>query len=227
MNHHRDQRRDACDWIDLPTPRAIVQDVGTVHRRLAALEQEHAKCSARLRALHDQNTNLAQIASAHHLLANAASRDEVLVTVEEIVINMIGSEEIAIFDVSADSAALHLARQHGLEDPDPRLDPAMDIVRWVVATGDTYARRDFRADTGHGLTAVVPLKVESRVMGVVAIFHLLHQKKSLEPVDFEIFDIVSRQAAMALYAAAFRALRPTIRPPRRFEGSIPEKNGTR
>jgi hypothetical protein len=223
--NQRDQRRDACDWIDLPTPRAIVHDVGSIHRRLAALEQEHAKCAARLRTLHDQNTNLAQIATAHHLLANAASRDEVLVTIEEIVINMIGSEEIAIFEVKGEGAALHIARHRGLDDDDERLDAAMDAVRWVVATGDTYVRRDFRSETLHGLTAVVPLKVESRVMGVVAIFHLLHQKKALEPVDLEIFDIVSRQAAMALYAAAFRALRPTVRPPRR-DGSIPE-NGTR
>ena len=44
---------------------------------------------------------------------------------------------------------------------------------------------------------------------------LIEHKKALTSVDHELFEILSRQAAMALHSAASRSQRPTVRPPRR------------
>ncbi len=70
------------------------------------------------------------------------------------------------------------------------------------------------AERDGGLTAAVPLKIDRQVTGVIAIFRLLEQKPGLDPTDHELFDVLSHQAAMALYSTAFRSLRPTVRPPR-------------
>ena len=70
-------------------------------------------------------------------------------------------------------------------------------------------------DVDGGLTAAIPLKLDGHVTGAVAIFGLVPHKKVLAPVDHELFEIISRQAAMALHSAVSRSLRPTVRPPPR------------
>jgi hypothetical protein len=45
------------------------------------------------------------------------------------------------------------------------------------------------------------LTIAGKPFGVVAIFRLLEQKSSLEPLDLEILDLLTTQAAPALYAA--------------------------
>ena len=49
------------------------------------------------------------------------------------------------------------------------------------------------------LTVCIPLKLVDRVVGAIGIFRLLQQKEGLEPVDFELFDLLGSHAASALY----------------------------
>jgi len=55
------------------------------------------------------------------------------------------------------------------------------------------------------LTAVIPLKVEGKVTGVIAIFRLLPQKQALATVDRELFGLLGSHAAMALYCSGLHA----------------------
>ena len=50
-----------------------------------------------------------------------------------------------------------------------------------------------------GLTASVPLVLESRVTGAITVFNLLGQKPGLEPVDLQLFDLLASHAATALH----------------------------
>jgi hypothetical protein len=189
-----------------------------LRQRVAALEAAHADCEARIRELHEQNTSLVQLTVASQLLFGSAEREGVLSAIEEVVVNMIGSEELAIFDLDSDGESLRVARIRGIEVDGPRMRCALGQLRHAMRSGQTLianARRGSRDDRFGGLTAAVPLKVDSNVTGVVAIFRLLEQKAALDPTDHELFEVLSRQAAMALHSAAFRSLRPTARPPRR------------
>jgi hypothetical protein len=47
------------------------------------------------------------------------------------------------------------------------------------------------------LTACLPLKLDDKVVGVIAIFSLLQQKTGLEPVDHELLDLLESHAASA------------------------------
>jgi hypothetical protein len=51
----------------------------------------------------------------------------------------------------------------------------------------------------------VPLKLEGKVMGVIAIFRLLPQKGGIEDLDRELFDLLATQAAFALYCTGLHA----------------------
>ena len=196
----------------------LQSEVDTLKQRMAALEAAHARCDMRIRELHDQNTNLVQLTVASQLLATSIEREEVLSAIEEVVINMIGSEELAIFDLDRDGVSLRIARIHGMDPTSPRLKQASDPIRGVVSSGSLLVvkERDVRTiDRMGGLTAAIPLVVERNVMGVVAIFRLVRQKLQLDPNDHDLFEVLSRQAAMALHSTTYRSLRPTVRPPRR------------
>jgi hypothetical protein len=203
------------------TPRgieAVQSQLDALKKRTAALETAHAKCEARIRDLHDQNTSLVQLTVASQLLANSIEREDVLCAIEEVVVNMIGSEELAIFDLEGEEQLLKIARVRGMEPTSPRLLRAFGPIRCAIRSGQTLITREARAGAGDadgGLTAAIPLKVERNVTGLVAIFRLLEQKAGLDPTDHELFEVLSRQAAMALYSTAFRSLRPTARPPRK------------
>ena len=52
-----------------------------------------------------------------------------------------------------------------------------------------------------GLTACIPLKLEDRVVGAIALFRLLPQKSGFESLDMELFELLGTHAATALYAS--------------------------
>lgn len=168
----------------------------------------HTRCEALIRELQEQNARLVQLAVTSQMLLGVCERDDVLRAIEEIVVNMVGSEELAIFEVATDYESMVVARTCGIAERDPRFAQAYHFVRRAWESGLPVVGQSA------AFTAAVPLKVETNVLGVVAIFRLLQQKPGLEALDFEIFDVISRQAAIALYSSAFRMLRPTVRPPR-------------
>jgi hypothetical protein len=199
------------------SPGSLQGQLDGLRRRVAALEAAHAECDARIRELHDQNTSLVQLTVASQLLAAAAERDGVLTAIEEVVVNMIGSEELAILELEGDGESLRVARLRGIDPRGTRLASAMTALRIVTKTGKPIiVRGGSRAATDRdgGLTAAIPLVAEGSVTGVVAIFRLLEQKADLDPTDHELFDVLSHQGAIALQSTAFRSLRPTVRPRR-------------
>jgi hypothetical protein len=187
-------------------------------RHVAAVDSAHAECAARIRELHDQNTSLVQLTVASQLLCGAVEREDVLSAIEEVVVNMIGSEEFAILDLDTDSESLRVARLKGIDAHSPRLARAAGSLHYARRTGEIFIPRGRQVrhdDQDGGLTVAIPLRVEHSVTGIVAIFRLLEQKTGLDPTDHDLFEVLSRQAAMALHSAAFRSLRVTVRPPTR------------
>jgi GAF domain-containing protein len=65
---------------------------------------------------------------------------------------------------------------------------------------------DSRPSDEPRLTACVPLKLQERVIGVIAVFQLLPQKARIEPVDRELFELLATAAAAALYCSTIKAL---------------------
>ncbi len=67
----------------------------------------------------------------------------------------------------------------------------------MVESGDGKA-----LEQNSGLTACVPLVLDDKVIGAIAVFRLLDQKESkLTTLDFELFDLLATHAASALYCS--------------------------
>jgi hypothetical protein len=171
--------------------------------RLAAIESESRTYSARYVEVEQQNTHLANLYVATYQLHGTLNRAAVLEAIKEIVINLIGSEELAVWELDDATGSLHLVDSFGI---DPvlwdRVGTGTSVVGRTVTTGERFVGDTSNVPSSPGeraLSAAIPLKLDERVIGVIGIFGLLQQKNGFEPVDHELFDLLSSHAASALF----------------------------
>lgn len=167
-----------------------------VHADLAELRE---RCTT----LETEVGSLSSLYVASQRLHETLDRTEVLRAIEEILINLVGSEELAIFEVDARATTLSLISSFGIERERYVERPLGDgPLASAVRTGKTIVVSDeTRSADEPRLTACVPLKVRDRVIGVIAVFQLLPQKARLEAVDHDLFDLLATAAATALHHA--------------------------
>jgi hypothetical protein len=174
-------------------------------RRLSEVQRENESVSGRFVEIETLNTNLANLYVAGYQLHGSLDRGQVLAAIKEIVINLIGSEDFAIFERDGES---RLRMIDWFDEP-----PAMfhevpfgeGIIGQVAATGHTFVSN---RDQGRsvGMAACVPLQVDGRVTGAIAIFRLLPQKhEGLEALDEELLALLASQAGIALYFTGLHA----------------------
>ena len=139
------------------------------------------------------NANLANLYVASYQLHSTFDRDSVLKAVQEIVVNLVGSEEFAVFERGIDGQ-FRMAASLGMSADESIA--SHEHVAHATTSGETWV------STQHGdLTACIPLKIDRRITGFIAIRRLLAHKTALEPIDLELFDLLGTHAAMALHAS--------------------------
>ena len=148
-----------------------------------------------------QVSNLASLYVAVTSVHGALDRPSVLSSVQEIVTNLVGSEEMAIFEIDASNSRLVLLASTGIE-PGPYQEISVgEGAIGKAATGARLIRPEGGSLTEDGdasLSACIPLKIAGRVVGVLAVFRLLPHKGHLDAVDLDLFDVLAAHAASAL-----------------------------
>ena len=183
---------------------AAESERGTLAARLARLESETQRWREEFASIEEQNAHLAQLYVTSYQLHRALDREQLLGTIQEIVANLVGCEEMALFEMNALGNGLELVRASGIDtEAFRRVATSQGIIGRVGREGRTHVSERDGTDGARpeeaSLTACVPLKLRGKVVGVLAVFRLLPQKEALEPLDHELFDLLSDQAATALY----------------------------
>ncbi len=137
-------------------------------------------------------------------LKAASSRDEVLKAIREIVVDLIGSEELAVWTVDEAASALSLLHSDGIASWRYRTIPVgTGVIGRVAATGEPYLADDSGGEPdAPDLTACFPLRFGEAVIGAIAIFRLLPQKPRLEKMDRQLLDSLGGHVAAALHRTA-------------------------
>ncbi|HEU4388582.1 MAG TPA: GAF domain-containing protein [Blastocatellia bacterium] len=154
--------------------------------------------------LQRQNTHLANLYVASSRLHGTMNRREGLETIQEIIINLIGSEELAIFELEETDSVLSLLSSVGIDSHKYQTIPVdSGPIGCTVISGKSYLAgqssiENYRCEE-LDLTACVPIRLNGKVRGVIAIFHLLQQKNGFETTDYELLDLLADQAATAIY----------------------------
>jgi nitrate/nitrite-specific signal transduction histidine kinase len=169
----------------------------------AELETRNRDFAERYLEVEQQNTNLANLYVASYQLNGTLDRQRVVAAIQEIVINLIGSEELAIWELDPELDTLSLVGSFGINAREWAGVPlGSGIVGTVAHSGERFVVTETPVQPSgreEHLTACIPLKLDEKVAGVIGIFRLLQQKEGLEPVDFELFDLLGSHAASALY----------------------------
>lgn len=175
-----------------------------LQRQLAEVALENQRHSAQYREVEEQNSNLANLYVASYNLHGTLDRKTVLDTILEIVINLIGSEEVAIYSYDAQRERLDLLAAFGLDEQRyGNLPVASSRIGRAVLSGEILLAGQEPGDPvlseeAH-LSACIPLRLENRITGAITIFRLLPQKQGFVALDQELFELLATQAATALY----------------------------
>jgi hypothetical protein len=171
--------------------------------RLAEIEGENRRLCDDFVAVQQQSTELAQRCVALERIHGAATREETLAALQEIVVNVIGSEHLAIFERRG--GGLELAQSFGV-DPEPlrRVPLGKGAVGAAAATGRLYvAARAAAPEPGdEEVTAAIPLLHGEDVAGVIAIYRLLDHKPGVTEADQALFALLSAHGGVALWLRA-------------------------
>lgn len=173
-------------------------DLGT---RLAALSAEVAQLRERVRRLEQQNTRLSLLYIASQRLAAVDSIEDGRVSVREIVANLIGSEELALYECRP-GGVFELVDSVGMDQRAQKtLVPGEGHLGAFLSRGAEFV--DEHAPAAD-LNAFVPLRSGDRLLGALFIFRMLPHKTTMDPVDGELLHLLSQHAAFAVFPSARR-----------------------
>jgi len=184
---------------------SVLEENERLRSRLAEVEEVSRDFAERYVEVEQQNTNLANLYVASYQLHGTLARARVLAAIKEVIINLIGSEELAIWEMDEGGHALALVDSFGIDEirwAHVSLDQHAGIIGLSAATGQRFViGESVLAPSGaqEHLTACIPLKLDDTVIGLIGIFRLLPQKSGFESIDFELFDLLGSHGATALY----------------------------
>ena len=183
----------------------------TLEARLEQVIREQRRLSEDYVALETHVAALANLYVATHRLLMSLEWVDVVQAIQEIVTNIIGSEESGIYEMIPGGNSLSLVSSFGIDRAAWQLVPAdRRPFSEALSTGEVWV-----ADKGSDspISVCIPLRHHAKVTGAIAIFRLLPQKLGIEAADRELFDVLSTHAASALFAARGQDRRAqTLRP---------------
>jgi len=186
----------------------LAEENRRIQTRFREVEEENKDFANRYIEIEEQNNNLANLYVASYQLHSTLDFREVIQIVQEIVINLIGSECFTIVLLDEKTNELKAIAWEGTEvlagidTLSVRLGEG--IIGKVAKTGESYY---INHDFGDGEVslekplAAVPLKIKEHVIGMIVIYSLLQQKDSFTAVDYELFSLLAAHAATAIFSS--------------------------
>jgi hypothetical protein len=146
---------------------------------------------------------LERLNAASARLIEALEHGDVCEAIGEIIANLIGSEEVAIFHYFPLVRTFKLAWSSGIENDTLRAfgSGAGFLGRGAIGQTSQFPERQLNTPLlsyEKNLTASIVLKSSNEVVGVIAILGLLPQKSRLEWADFELLKFLEVYGAVAL-----------------------------
>jgi hypothetical protein len=119
--------------------------------------------------------------------------------IREIVSNLLGSEEMALFQVDRKSSALPLIWSFGIDPQEHKwLNGSSESVHKVILNGRTHIEL---AGKNPPFTVLVPIRLHGQTVAILTILRLLPQKTGFARADMEVLQVLSDEAGAAVFGA--------------------------
>jgi hypothetical protein len=136
----------------------------------------------------------------------------VLRALKEMLAQLLGAAAFAVYFASDDGSELIAITSEGVEaaevarlplgkGPAGRAFASGEVIYASGQRGEGPSSRDLTKASIEDPVAVIPLQIDGRVIGVIAIFGTLPQKTEFVHIDLELFKLLGAQAAPALVNA--------------------------
>jgi len=193
--------------------------VRSLENKLAVMEEENRRLMERYREVEmenkdfaekyleveAENNNLANLYVASYQLHSTLDFNEVLKTVLEIIMNLVGAETFAIMLLDEKTGKLSAVAAEGLNIEDfPKVAIGEGVIGEVARSGDSFFTEDVSSASTDDLEkpiVCIPLQIKEHIIGVIAIYTLLVQKDSFTDVDYELFSMLAGHAATAVFSS--------------------------
>ena len=187
---------------------ALLKEIEVHKRETASMEEENREFADRYVQVEKQNSDLISMYVASYQLHATLNYDEVLKTVKDITINMMGGEAFGIYLIDKDTNNLIQIAEEGMSEVDATI-PGFDdpIITKIFETGTPHFA-DYKAEYADGTTPVayLPLTLGESPFGVIIIYKLLIQKEGFQSLDYELVELLGKHAASALYSAKIHTI---------------------
>jgi putative methionine-R-sulfoxide reductase with GAF domain len=176
--------------------------------RFREVEASSSGFSERFVEIESELGNLANLLVASRQLHASLSPRGVMRRIKEVLAQLVGAERYAIYFANGDRSALVPIASEGLKGEDlVNCSTTAGVLGDVFSSGRSLIADD--ADPSQGTLAsppaVLPLTVDDRTVGVIAVYSTLAQKTRFDTVDYELFNLLGTQAAWALVSATLFA----------------------
>lgn len=169
---------------------------------LSELERTEKEHEGRQAEIEQEVNDLANLYIANFQLHASLSPRRVIRHLCDMMGQFVGADAFAIYLVDQDAKQIVLVASENMNDAPTTMDVGSGPVGEGCLTGIRRVRQD-RLQEGslEDPVAILPIAVEGRAIGAIAITRLLEQKREWVGVDHELFELVHAQAGVALIAS--------------------------
>jgi transcriptional regulator with GAF, ATPase, and Fis domain len=184
----------------------IEEEMSSLLERYKKTEEENKDFATRYVDVEAENNMLANLYVASYQLHSTLDFNEVLRIVTEIIINLIGAGEFAIFLMDDKTNELIPVASEGLPSGEvlPKFKMGEGVIGRVAKGGESYFLDNLTTPSAFdpaGPIVCIPLKIKEHVIGVISIYSLFEQKTSFSNIDYELFNLLAGHAATAVFSS--------------------------
>ncbi len=172
-------------------------------RPAADLERENREFARRCVQLEEHSANLANLYAATYQLHATLEPDAVVNCIVEISVNLIGAAEFSLYLLEEAKGDFVLRVREG--DLPPEITHLPEPVYPLEQAAAVEKRTLFAVEKQEGPLCCVPLLHEEKLVGLLSIYALLSHKAAFTPLDRELLELLSGQAAVALVSSQSHA----------------------
>ncbi len=173
------------------------------------LEETRRRQNRRYETIEQELNELANLYIASYQLHASLSVRRVLRHLHDVLNQFVGARRFVIYAVEPDGKTVMPIASAGASLKELTAIPmGKGPIGEACSTGVAVIREPLTDNGDNQPVAVIPLVVEGKAVGAIAILTLLQQKTSWESVDKELFRLLGDHAGSALVAANFFAKGP-------------------
>jgi GAF domain-containing protein len=164
--------------------------------------------SERAQEMETEFANLANLFVASNQIHSSLSPRGVTRRIKEVLAQLVGAESYCMYLSNADGTELVPIASEGVPGDKllPRtIDDSPIGKAYVQGVAIVNEDADPSAGTLNSPAAAIPLTVDERVVGIIAVFTTLTQKTRFDTIDFQLFKLLGQHAAAALVGASLFA----------------------